>query len=51
MVKFVAKERLILTMIDYFSVVDEKFEDSHMWQKSSLILLIYYLYKKESKID
>ena len=39
--KFVAKERLILTMIDYFSVVDEKFEDSHMWQKSSLILLIY----------
>lgn len=47
--KFVAKERLILTMIDYFSVVDEKFEDSHMWQKSSLILLIYYLYKKEIK--
>lgn len=42
--KFVAKERLILTMIDYFSVVNEKFEDSHMWQKSSLILLIYYLY-------
>ena len=26
----VAKERLILTMIDYFAVVDEKFEDSHM---------------------
>ena len=45
--KFVAKERLILTMIDYFSVVNEKFEDSHMWQKSSLILLIYYLYQKE----
>lgn len=32
----VAKERLILTMIDYFSVVDETFEDSHMWQKGSL---------------
>lgn len=45
----VAKERLILTMIDYFSVVNEKFEDSHMWQKSRLILLIYYLYQKEIK--
>lgn len=39
-----AKERLIITMIDYFSVVEEKFEDSHMWNKARLILLIYYLY-------
>lgn len=23
-------------MIDYFSVVDETFEDSHMWQKGSV---------------
>lgn len=45
----VAKERLILTMIDYFSVVDEKFEDSHMWQKARLILLVYYLYQQEIK--
>ena len=45
----VAKERLILTMIDYFSVVDEKFEDSHMWQKAHLILLVYYLYQQEIK--
>lgn len=43
----VAKERLVLTMIDYFSVVNEKFRESHMWQKSRLILLVYYLYKKE----
>jgi len=43
----VAKERLILTMIDYFSVVNEDFEDSHLWRKCRLILLIYYLYKKE----
>ena len=47
----VAKERLILTMIDYFSVVNEKFEDSHMWRKSRLILLVYYLYNQEKKID
>ena len=41
--------RLILTMIDYFSVVDETFEDSHMWQKARLILLVYYLYQQEIK--
>ena len=43
----VAKERLILTMIDYFSVVNEEFVKSHMWQKSRLILLVYYLYRQE----
>lgn len=42
-----AKERLILTMIDYFSVSEETFEKSHMWQKAQLILLVYYLYQKE----
>lgn len=42
-----AKERLILTMVDYFQVVNEDFEQSHMWKKSRLILLVYYLYHKE----
>lgn len=45
----IAKERLILTMIDYFAVVNEKFEESHMWSKAKLILLIYYLYRQEIK--
>ena len=31
-----AKERLILTMIDYCQVVNEEFEDSHFWKKSKL---------------
>ena len=44
-----AKERLILTMIDYFSVVDEEFETSHLWMKSRLILLVYYLYQQDIK--
>ena len=39
-----AKERLILTMIDYYQVVNESFEESHFWNKSKLILLVYYLY-------
>lgn len=42
-----AKERLILTMIDYIQVVNEGFEKSHLWNKSRLILLVYYLYQKE----
>ncbi|WP_419023051.1 Sau3AI family type II restriction endonuclease [Emergencia sp.] len=42
-----AKERLIITMIDYFSVVNERFYESHFWKKGRLILLIYYLYQKE----
>ena len=42
-----AKERLILTMIDYYQVVNENFEESHLWNKSKLILLVYYLYMKE----
>lgn len=48
-----AKERLVITMIDYFAVVEEKFEDSHMWNKARLILLIYYLYQQElqSRLD
>ncbi len=46
-----AKERLILTMIDYFKVVDEPFEDSHFWGKSKLILLVYYQYMKEIRYN
>ena len=42
-----AKERLVITMIDYFKVVDEQFESSHLWKKAGLILLIYYLYKED----
>lgn len=46
-----AKERLVLTMIDYYQVVNEKFEESHLWNKSKLILLVYYLYMKETKYN
>ena len=44
-----AKERLILTMIDYCSVVNESFEESHLWNKAKLILLVYYLYEEGLK--
>ncbi|WP_142414661.1 Sau3AI family type II restriction endonuclease [Hathewaya massiliensis] len=42
-----AKERLIITMIDYNQVIHENFYESHLWAKSSLILLVYYLYTNE----
>lgn len=42
-----AKERLILTMIDYFKIVEEPFENSHFWGKSRLLLLVFYLYRKD----
>lgn len=42
-----AKERLIITMIDYCAVISEDFENSHVWAKARLILLVYYLYEKE----
>lgn len=43
----VAKERLVITMIDYFSVVKESFDKSNLWSKAKLILLIFYLYQQE----
>lgn len=51
--KLSAKERLILTMINYLEVVKEtSFETSHVWNKSKLILLVWYLYEKDkSNLD
>ena len=39
-----AKERLVLTMIDYMNDYKDEFESSHMYQKCALMLLVYYLY-------
>lgn len=42
-----AKERLIITMIDYYNLVKEpSFWESHVWKKAQLILLVWYLYEK-----
>ena len=42
-----AKERLVLTMIDYMTLINESFESSHFWHKSKLLLLIHYLWEKD----
>lgn len=46
--KWKAKERLVLGMIDYNAVHLEEFETSSLLNKSSLILVMFYLYKKTS---
>lgn len=38
------KERLICTMIDYYELVDTKFEDSHLIAKCKLMLILFYLH-------
>lgn len=42
-----AKERLVLTMIDYLEDYKKTFESSHVYSKCALMLLIFYLYESE----
>jgi DNA mismatch repair protein MutH len=45
--KLVAKERLVISKIDYMTVVHEDFEHSHMMEKIKNVLLITYLWEKD----
>lgn len=48
----VAKERLVITMINYMDIIDETFVNSHLWLKLRLMLIIYYLYEKgKNRLD
>ncbi len=44
------KERLVCTMIDYFELVNTKFEDSHLIAKCRLMLLLFYLHVADTNI-
>lgn len=44
---YLIKERLSCNLIDYCKVVNEKFEESHFYLKCQLMLLLFYLYKKD----
>lgn len=44
------KERLVCTMIDYFSLVETPFETSHLLAKCRLMLLLFYLHEAGKKI-
>lgn len=43
---YVAKERLVFSMIDYMNVIMEDWENSSFLDKNRLILLMFYLYQK-----
>ena len=47
--KIVAKERLVITMINYNTVVNETLEKSTFLEKAKDILLVTYLYDKSQK--
>lgn len=42
-----AKERLVITLINYMEDADTPFEQSHLISKLSLILLVYYLWEPD----
>ncbi len=45
--QLVAKERLVITMVDFNEVVHEDFEHSHLLDKASDILLVTYRYEDD----
>lgn len=46
--KVSAKERLVITMIDYFNDINKEFYKSHLYQKIEKILLMLYEYDEAS---
>ena len=44
-----AKERLVLTMIDFMEDYKYPFEESHLYQKCALMLIINYLYSQDTE--
>ena len=44
---YLIKERLVCNMINYCDVVKEDFKQSHFYLKCQLMLLMFYLYKKD----
>jgi len=44
---YAPKERLVLNIINYDSIVSETWEESHLLSKNELLLLIIYLYEKD----
>jgi DNA mismatch repair protein MutH len=49
--KYVAKERLVLTMIDYGQIVSETWEDNAFRNKCKRMLIMFYLYSKTVPVE
>lgn len=48
--EFRAKERLVLSIINYLEIHKEDFYTSSFWEKNSNLLLIFYLYERDLDI-
>jgi DNA mismatch repair protein MutH len=48
--RYRAKERLVLTMINYEVIVTETWEKSSFYNKCRLMLILFYLYTKEKAV-
>ncbi len=48
--QFRAKERLVLTMINYDTIVKESWESSTFYNKCKLMLILLYLYAKDKSV-
>jgi DNA mismatch repair protein MutH len=44
---FSSKERLVLNIINYLNIIQEKFKSSTLLSKNSTLLLIFYLWERE----
>jgi DNA mismatch repair protein MutH len=42
-----AKERLVLTMINYMEIVEERWDDSTFFKKCRLMLILFYLFERD----
>ncbi len=49
--EYVAKERLVLNIIDYMLEYNIPFEDSTFWKKNMSLLLMFYLYEEKEDFD
>jgi DNA mismatch repair protein MutH len=47
--KTVAKERIVLNIINYMEIVTERWENSSFLDKNALLLLIFYLYENDKE--
>lgn len=45
-----AKERLVLSMIDYLEIINEEFRNSKFIKKNKNLLIVFYLYEKDESV-
>lgn len=48
--KYVSKERLVFSMIDYDEVIKETWEESSFLRKNKVLLILFYLWMKDRSI-